>query len=335
MNLIAALPARAASLSLALMAAMGTITTTPAYSEDASPEALVNGLNAVFGQHNARASHAKGLCVKGTFTPSADARSLSKAAQFAASVPVLGRFSMGGGNPKVPDTARPAPRGLAVRFDLGTGKSSDLVMLSTPMFFAKTPEQILGFLQARVAGADGKPDQEKIKAFAAANPDTTKQSAWLASHPIPASYAGTSYWAVHVFTLTNAEGAATIVKFKAVPQTGEVGMTDDEAKAKSPDFYGEDMKQRLAAGPVSFDILGIVGEKGDPADDPTAVWPEESRRSVKLGTIAMTAIEADAACDAIIFDPANLAAGISGPANDAIFAVRSAAYAISQSRRTK
>lgn len=325
----------AAVLRICLAVASGMMSTAPAQSEEAGPEALVNGLNAVFGQHKARASHAKGLCVNGTFTSSGEAKSLSRAPQFAGTAPVLGRFSMGGGNPKIPDTARPAPRGLAIRFDLGSGRSSDLVMISTPMFFAKTPEQMLGFLQARVPGPDGKPDQEKIKAFAAANPDTTKQGAWLASHPIPASYAGTSYWAVHVFALTAPDGTASIVKFKAVPQAGDAGMSDDEAKAKSPDFYSDDLKQRMASGPVSFDLMAIIGEKGDPTSDPTAQWPEEARKSVKLGVIALHSMEPDTTCDAIVFDPTNLADGVIGPADDAIFAVRSPAYAVSHSRRAK
>jgi len=30
---------------------------------EATPEALIDSLNAVFGKHKARASHAKGICV--------------------------------------------------------------------------------------------------------------------------------------------------------------------------------------------------------------------------------------------------------------------------------
>jgi hypothetical protein len=32
-------------------------------------------------------------------------------------------------------------------------------------------------------------------------------------------------------------------------------------------------------------------------------WPEESRKSVKLGTIAIAAVEPDATCDTATFDP--------------------------------
>jgi catalase len=64
------------------------------------------------------------------------------------------------------------------------------------------------------------------------------------------------------------------------------------------------------------------------------MWPEESRKQVKLGTLAIMAIEPDATCDANTFDPVvNLPEGIAGPANDPMFEIRSPAYAVSLSRR--
>ena len=300
---------------------------------EATPEALIDSLNAVFGKHKARASHAKGICVKGSFTPTAEAAGMSKAPHFANTVPVLGRFSMGGGNPKVSDKAKTV-RGLAVRFD-PDGASSDFVMISAPMFFAKTPKQMLGFLEARVPGADGKPDATKVKTFSEANPETGKQGAYLNARPVPASYAGVNYWAVHAFILTNAKGGASTVKFKAIPTAGEIALSEEDVKAKPDDFLEAELEGRLAAGPAAFDLVAILGEPGDPTNDATAEWPEASRKSVKLGSIAIAALEADAACDAITFDPANLQDGIAGPADDPIFALRSAAYAISLTRRAK
>ena len=52
-------------------------------SQKSVPEQLVDAFNAVFGVHpGARANHAKGVIVEGTFTPSASAASVSKAAHF-------------------------------------------------------------------------------------------------------------------------------------------------------------------------------------------------------------------------------------------------------------
>jgi catalase len=201
------------------------------------------------------------------------------------------------------------------------------------MFFASTPDQMLGFLNARVPGVDGKPDQEKIKAFATANPNTSRQGAWLSSHPIPASYAGVNYWAVHAYTLTDAAGRSTTVKLKAIPVAGEIGLTDNEAKTRPADFYKADVEERLAKAPIAFQLLAIIGESSDPTDDPSAMWPEDKRKSTILGTVSIKAIADDTACDGSVFDPSNLADGIAGPKGDPIFPVRSPAYAISASRR--
>ncbi len=81
--------------------------------------------------------------------------------------------------------------------------------------------------------------------------------------------------------------------------------------------------------------MAILREPGDPTDDATTVWPEESRRQVRLGTLAIAAVEADSACDQATFDPVvELPEGVAGPAEDPIFAIRSPAYAVSLSRRS-
>lgn len=318
-----------AGLSLALAAFVAVPPSVNA--AEATPEQIVDTLNAIFGKHKVRSSHAKGQCVKGTFKPSADAAGLTKSASLAKEVAVLGRFSIGGGNPKVPDATKAAVKGFAFRLD-PDGKSSDFAFLNTPVQFAKSPAQFLGFLQARLPGPDGKPDPERIKAFADANPETTTQGKWLMSKPVPASYAGVAYWGVHAFTLTNAKRESMIAKLKLVP-AAEAGLTDEEAKAKPADFLVAELTDRLAKGPASFDLVAILGEAGDPTGDVTAMWPEESRKSVKLGTLAVAALEDNAKCDAGIFDPTQLADGIAGPKDDPLFEIRAPAYAVSLSRR--
>jgi catalase len=203
------------------------------------------------------------------------------------------------------------------------------------MFIARTPAQLIGFLEVRKPAADGKPDAEKIKAFTAANPETARQAAFLNARPVPASFAGVDYWAVHAFTLTNGKGETKIVKLKAVAAAGQLGLTDDEVKGKSDNFYADELKDRLNKGPATFDLVAVLGEAGDPTDDVTATWPEEMRKVVKLGTVSIAALESDATCDAMTFDPLNLPAGIAGPAKDPMFEIRSPAYAISLSRRAQ
>jgi catalase len=313
-------------LGLLFIAAAGV----PTKAEQPTPVDLVDALNGVFGKHPGdRAAHTKGICLTGTFTPSADAPKLSKAPHFAREVPVTARFSLGGGNPQAPDNAQDNVRGLAVKFDLGNGASTDIVTISAPVFFVQTPELFVEFLKTVGSG-----DQDKIKAFFAAHPESTRQNAWLTSHPVPASYAGVGYWGVHAFTLTNEAGEAALVKYRLIPEAGELGLTPEEAQAKGPDFYAAELKDRLAKGPASFDLTAIMGKAGDPTSDPTLRWDDEDNRpTTPVGTISIDAIAPDATCNAFSFLPGNVVDGIAGPAEDPVFQARSPAYIVSLTRR--
>jgi catalase len=296
-------------------------------AQQATPTDLVDALNGLFGKHAGdRAAHAKGICLTGKFTPSAEAPKLSKAAHFAKEVPIRARFSLGGGDPKAPDNAQDNVRGFAIKFDLGNGANTDL---SAPVFNAQTPELFVELLKTVASG-----DKDKLNAFFAAHPESTRQNAWLMSHPVPASYAGVDYFGVHAFTFTNAAGEHTLVKYHLIPEAGELGLTPDEAKAKGSDFYADELKQRLGKGPVAFDLVAIMGKKGDPTNDPTIRWDDEDNRpTTPLGKISIEAIVPEATCDVGVFLPANVTEGIAGPADDPIFAARSPAYIVSFTRR--
>ena len=146
---------------------------------------LVDALNGLFGKHTgARAAHTKGICLTGKFAPSAEAPKLSKAAHFAKEVPIRARFSLGGGDPNAPDNAQDNVRGFAVKFDLGNGVNTDLVTISAPVFNAKTPELFVELLKTVASG-----DKDKLNAFFAAHPESTRQNAWLMSIAIGISVA--------------------------------------------------------------------------------------------------------------------------------------------------
>jgi catalase len=82
---------------------------------------LIHQFDTLFGQHPGfRPVHAKGALLTGTFTPSPDAASLTRAPHLnRKSTPVTVRFSDNTGIPLVPDTdPNTNPRGFAVRFHL-------------------------------------------------------------------------------------------------------------------------------------------------------------------------------------------------------------------------
>src|SRR3954464_6183252 len=101
------------------------------------PVAAVDALNALSGGPHAgfRANHAKGLLTSGSFTPAKGAAELSAAPHFAASVPVLVRFSNPTGVPNLQDAdPNASPHGMAIRFQLPDGSSTDIVSISANGF---------------------------------------------------------------------------------------------------------------------------------------------------------------------------------------------------------
>jgi catalase len=117
-------------------------------------------------------------------------------------------------------------------------------------------------------------------------------------------------------------------------QTVGSGDNPDEAKAKGADFYAPELKERLAKGPVVFDLVAILGQTGDPTNDPTLRWNnEDGRATAPLGKITINAIAPDATCNAFSFLPGNVADGIAGRTDDPVFAARSPAYVVSLIRR--
>lgn len=322
---------------MAAATAAVTLTTAAEFAsaQTVTADQIVGAMRTLAGNQKARPSGAKGQCFVGTFTPTSEAKGLSASQVFEKPSRVVARFSVGSGNPKVMDGNKTVNRGFSFRLDADGRGQTEFVMVNAPINFVKSPEQMLAFVQARLPGADGKPDPEKIKAFTDANPETTLQGRYLATRPVPGSWVGVSYWGIHGFTLVNASGARQLVKFQMVPTAGEIGLTDDEAKSKPADFLVDELKNRIETkAPAGFDMMAIMGRPGDEKTNATEQWVDEDKRPrVKLGTIAITAIEKNETCDGGIFDPLNLAKGIEGPANDRLFTERQPAYAISIGQR--
>jgi len=296
-----------------------------------SPVVLVDALNGVFGKHMVRSSHAKGFCMAGRFEAAPAAAAITSARMFQAGqrTPLIGRFSVGGGNPKAPDNAK-SVRGIAVRAGDGADRL-EWIFLSAPHFFAQTPAQFAGFVQVRAPDpATGKMNAEAIAAFSKANPATTRQAVYLASQPVPASYATVLYWSTSAFIATNAAGKPQALRWRFEPAAGRVGLTDDEAKAKGTDFLRAELTERLAKGAVAFNVIAPLAQPQDQLLDPTDPWPAD-RAEVNMGRLVIDR-NSDQACDREPFIPTVLPAGMASSA-DPTLAARAAAYAVSLGRR--
>ena len=296
---------------------------------------VVSALEGTFGVHQGeRRNHTKGTCAAGVFVATPEARAYTRSTLFSgAPVPVVARFSMPGGNPKAPDTAK-IPRGMALEFRLPDGGLQHMTMLNTPVFGAASPQTFFDDIVAKKPDpATGKPDPEKIKAFKASHPDSQPQAEYLAKHNPPPSWANSSYFGIHTFRFVDRANRVTLVRWRFVPEDGEKQMSDDELRSSPPDFLEQKLIARIRHGPVRWTMMLVIGEPGDTENNPTVSWPD-NRKVVNAGTLTISSAtpQKGAECEKINFDPLVMADGIE-PSNDPVLLFRSPAYAVSFSKR--
>lgn len=318
-----------------LLAVGASAQSNPASVAAVDPVAMVDQFEATAGKFEGyRRSGAKGICAMGEFVGSAYARELSTASVFnGETFPVIMRFSVGGANPNAPDNTR-GQRNMALQFDLPGGEQWQMGNISTPVFGSSSPQQLIALLASRQADpATGVSNPDLVRAFNEANPEVLLQGSYLASQPVPASYAGVNYWGVHGYGFVNAAGATQYGKWVFEPVAGTLGLTDEEAQAKGPNFLFDDLRQRVSQGEVAFDFNLELAEPGDTIDNATIPLPE-GREKVTLGTLKVTSVSEDAggSCLLITFNPMNMPAGVV-PSDDPMLAGRAAPYVISLSRR--
>ncbi len=320
-------------LASALALAAASLGTPAAAQVD--PNRMVDTFERVGGKFEGfRRSGAKGVCAVGEFVGSAQGRALSAASAFSGQpVPVLARFSVGGGNPKAPDNAR-SQRNMALQFNLPGGEVWQMGNISAPVFGAATPEQFLGRLESMLPDPETKkPNPEKVKAFADANPEVLLQGKYFAGQPVPASYGSVNYWGVHAFGFVDASGKKQFGKWIFEPVGGVQSLSDDEAKARGSDFLIDDLRQRVAAGNVAFDFNLQLAQPGDRLDSAVTPLPAD-RPKVTLGRLTIRSVAADAtgACVGITYNPMVLPRGVE-PSADPMLAARAAPYGVSLGRR--
>jgi catalase len=305
-------------------------------STDVTAAQMVEAFEGTFGVHpGQRRNHIKGTCAVAEFVGTTDAAALSRSALFSGkSIPVIARFSLGGGNPEVPDAA-PAPRGMALEFHLPGGALQHITMIDVPIFGATSPASFRDALvAAKPDPKTGQPDPEKLKAYAATHADAMPLIQLSSHHAPTANYYQTTFFSIHTFKFIDAKGAEHPVKWRFVPRDGTKEMTAAEMKAAPHDFLETNLIERIHKGPPVWDMIVYVGESGDPQDNPTLAWPE-TRKHFTAGTLTVTQAtpqQKGVACEPINFDPLIMADGIA-PTNDPILLFRSPAYAVSFAKR--
>jgi catalase len=288
---------------------------------------LVNGVHAGF-----RRNHAKGVSVSGSFESNGNGVRLSKATIFRTGrVPVIGRFSLGGGQPHAADTPK-AVRGLGLQFSLPDGELWRTAMINFPVFPVRTPEAFYEQLLASKADPKtGEPDPARMKAFLKLHPEIERALAIIDGQPKSSGFANSTFYGLNAFRFTNAAGDSIPVRWVLTPE-----QSFNAASVKSPpdkNYLFDDLVSQIHGKSLQWHLIVIVGRPGDPTNDATVAWPDD-REKVDVGTLTLDRAESDdtSLSRDINFDPLVLPAGIA-PSDDPLLSARSAVYSQSYTRR--
>jgi len=259
------------------------------------------------------------------------------------SVSVTVRFSNASTKPDKHDGAR-GVRGMATRFHLddeGT-EFTDIVAVTMPRFFVRTPEAFVEMTRARGFGALAQAGRHPVRGwnvFAA-----TIQKA------VP-SYANCRFNSLHAFRWTDGE-KTRLVRYSWLPEEGEQSLgRRQHPKRRERDYLQQDLHDRLdatPASPIKFNLQLQLASVTDKLFDPSKRWPqdpgeivlaesgERRERFVHAGELEVTGIDYDTnAAQLRHFDPAHVTDGIEVPQEDSILRFRPAAYEVSFERRAR
>ena len=253
-----------------------------------TPQDLVDALHAAFGEHHARAVHAKGILLEGSFTPAKTARTLSRSPIFAgATLPVIVRFSDFTGIPDIPDTVGDAnPRGFAIKIRATSG-DVDLVTHSFNGFPVATSDEFAVFLRAIGASGPGVAHPTPIEQFLDRHPIA---KAFVTSQPPPPeSYATVAYFGVNSFKFTNASGRSAFVRYRLVPRAGAAlphrrRSEDEGAELSARGAHGSGVATDAGGVRLVRADCGVGRQDRGPVDR----MAREPRTLALLGTITIT-----------------------------------------------
>jgi catalase len=294
-----------------------------------TPDEAIAAIRGTGGaQPGCRALHAKGTLYRGTFTANPEAAGLSRAKHLDGStVPALARFSNGSGNPSQRDGV-PGVRGLAVKFTLPDGSTTDVSTQTARLFVSSTPD---GFVDLLKAMRPGPTTPLRMAKYFLTHPRFFRALPVLRdANKVPTSYATIEYHGLHAFRWIAADGSARFVRYHWVPATGEKGSAP---RGDGPDFLTDELNARLATGPVRFDFRVQIAGPNDSTVDPSAAW--QSTQIATVGTLEIDGLDTqrEHGDDIVVFDPMRVTDGIE-PSDDPVLHFRSLAYSASVKLRT-
>jgi catalase len=286
-----------------------------------------------------RRAHAHGHGFVGHFEATAAAAGLTVAEHLQGDrVAVVVRLSNGAGSPYAPDlqSARHgATLGLGVEFALPSGGRATWAAPNMAAFPAGTPQEFIAVTTAQRRSARGHRSPWRLLGFVIRHRRTLPGLMALVGHPPVRSFAAADFHGLHAYHLVDAEGRRRAFRYHwTSTMADEPTVTREQAALWPPQFLVEEMRWRVARGPVRWELTFELAQDGDPTHDQLLAWPA-SRARIHAGTLTLTHEHPDqAVVEGMVFDPTNVPAGIEC-SDDPLLAFRSAVYRASHAARTR
>lgn len=285
-----------------------------------------------------RRAHGRGIGLRGTFTATPEAAKLTTAEHMQGGViDVVARMSNGAGTPHAVDRSsrkKGSVLGLAVRFELPSGASAQWAALNIESFPARKPDDFIGLTAARRQGLPfGLPNPVRFVTFLLTHPVVLGGVKEILGAETTSSFATDQFFGLHAYYAIGANGTRQAFRYRWVPASGEIGVTEAEHKLLPPQYLLSEIRQRIERGPVAWDLVFQLAAGGDPTDDLMKRWPE-NRPQMTAGRLVLDRVHEDQdALDDLVFDPTVVPPGIE-LSNDPVLHFRSAAYTASRKRRS-
>ncbi len=288
-----------------------------------------------------RRVHAKGSGAYGTFTVTRDITGYTSAKLFdqvGKQTETFLRFSTVGGERGSADTERD-PRGFAVKFYTEEG-NWDIVGNNTPVFFIRDPLKFPDFIhtQKRHPQTNLK-NAQMMWDFWSHSPEALHQVTILFSdRGIPDGYRHMHGFGSHTYSLINAQGERTWVKWHFKTQQGIKNLAPAEAArlaGTDPDYAQRDLFSAIERGDfprwtVCIQVMSEA-EAANRAENPfdvTKTWSQKDYPLIEVGVLELNRnpLNYFAEVEQAAFGPSNMVPGV-GLSPDRMLQGRVFAYA--------
>jgi catalase len=328
--------ARLAGIAVIVLGVVGTFLCLGGWfsPQKLTPARFVDQFEKVDGTYSGfRRNHAKGVCVRGFFDSNGNGTRLSKALVFQTGrVPVIGRFSLGGGDPHAGDSFTNV-RGLGLQFSLSDGEQWRTAMINLPIFPFKDPQAFYDNLVASQPDPQThQPDPAKMAAFFASHPEFARAIGMIKGGVPSSGFDNTTFYGLNAFRFIAADGTVTPVRW-TLASSQPYAPADLGGASTDKNFLFDALIASIRQHPLQWHLILTIGQLGDATNDATEPWPP-SREKVDVGTLTLDTVESEETSPTrdVNFDPLVLPAGIQ-PSDDPLLSGRSAIYSQSFTRR--